>query len=461
MLRFFLILSFVILWVYSSAQDQTENLDSIYQVRKQRMTEARARREGYLKNLRINPRETLDSVRKEKLQRYSAEGLKRLEELSRNTRIDTLKTIDLSFAMLEAVPDFVFSALSAEKLILDYNHIRKLPKELAMLKKLKYISWKYNRLQDFWWIGMGKSNQLETLDISNNNLRRVPVGIRKFDSLKQLILDRNLFEAFPINRLAKASSVQHVSLSNCEWMKMKDGKYEKLFFLKELKMNNCGLDTLPSSFYSLNGLEELQLQRNKLHLLPNGISELQNLKKLSFYKNQLIDLPEDFFQLKNLKVIDLYYNQLTVIPDAIQNLKGLDILFLAHNKVYSLPESIGSLDGLKELYIHHNQLSVLPIEISTLKHLEVIRVNDNFLMDFPSQILGLDSLTDIDVSNNQISFIPAEIVNFQKLRIFSYNDNNIDFSNKKNLKLANSLYEMNQRGVVCIPRINKQIVREN
>ncbi|XOV90906.1 MAG: leucine-rich repeat domain-containing protein [Bacteroidota bacterium] len=449
-MRLLILLYIIILGGPVFAQQRTFNRDSMQQV----MEERRKLRKIYLTNLEKYPKKTLDSVRHAQMEINSERGLLRLQELKSNTRLDTLKRMDLSYAGLNKIPDFVFDATNIEFLILSYNHIKKLPKELSRLKKLKYISWSNNGLDDFWWISIKDLDQLESLNLSDNTLTRVPLGIGKLDGLKTLILDHNLFEEFPVRRLSRNENIRKVTMNRCSWMQIGEGPFEKLDFIKELYLNSCNLTSLDPSFYQMRGISELQMQGNKLRGLPDGISSMENLTKVSFYGNELATLPNDLFDLKKLLAIDLYYNQLKVIPYELGNLSNLEVLYLAHNELYDIPPSIGQLNNLEELYLHHNKFSVLPEEISKLKNLKVVRVNDNFLMEFPDQILKLDLLKDIDVSNNQISTIPTDISELERLKLFTYNGNEIDFESHKNQNLVAVLYKMIERGVICVPKVD-------
>ena len=431
-------------------QERIMNMDSMRQV----MENRRKAHQIYLKNLAENPKETLDSVYHKNREMHAQRGIERLHELESNTRLDTLKVLNLSYAGLKEIPPFVYGAINIEMLVLDYNDIKRLPKKLSSLKNLKHISWSNNGLDDYWWIRIGNLDQIETLNLSDNTLKRIPVGIGKLDSLKTLILDRNLFEAFPVKRLARNEHIKKLMMNRCAWMKIQEADYEKLKFIEELHLNHCDLTSIDPSFYQMTGISELQLKSNKLKNLPEGISDLIDLSKLSMYKNDLEALPKDFYDLKNLEIVDLYYNKLQVIAPELGQLSKLKVLYLAHNELYDIPESIGELDGLMELYLHHNKFSVLPEGISKLKNLQVIRVNDNYLMEFPEQVLELNHLKDLDVSNNQLSSIPVDVSGLAALKLFSYNGNEVDFDALENQNLAVVIHKMIERGVICVPKVS-------
>lgn len=284
-------------------------------------------------------------------------------------------------------------------------------------------------------------------------MTKVPIGIRKLSNLKELVLDENLFEDIPINRLSGARSIETVSFNKSPRITISKGNYSRLDFIKVFKANNCGLKSVDPFFYRMSGVEDTQLQENKLEVIPDGISKLDRLTRLSFYKNELKSLPNDLFNLKNLVVIDLYFNRLEVIPEEIGQLKTLEILYLASNRIYDLPESIGQLINLSQLYIHRNRLSAIPESIGNLENLKVFRVNENCLIGFPLQVLGLKKLEYLDISDNQITTIPKEVKSLDKLKLFTYNENLVDFDRPENRHLAPMIVRMTDSGTICIPRV--------
>ncbi|WP_421877318.1 hypothetical protein [Marinoscillum sp.] len=444
---------------WSQKDELTREQDSVRQIMEERMKRWEAQRAIYQRMYADDPQNAIDSVIAAEKMDNRPMGLNRLASYQRNERIDTLKELNLSYAGLEEVPAFVFQAKAMEVLILDYNDIKKLPKELGELPNLKRVYWRANNLDDYWWVRIQKMGGIEKLDISNNLLTRLPMGVKNLDGLKELVVDQNFIGEIPVKRLSKAQTVKTVSFNKSHSMAIQKADYSKLAFLKVLKINNSGIDAIDPSFYQLDQLDELQLQENSLTTIPAGISKMENLTKLSFYKNKLEDLPNDLFEM-NLKVIDLYYNNLEVIPETIGNFKDLEILFLAHNRIYSLPETIGQLTRLEEFYVHHNRLSVLPESVSGLTNLRVARVNDNYLTEFPDQFLGMKSLEDFDVSNNQLTTLDPGVEQLPSLELFSYQENPIDFQSQENKYVSPMIVRMLDRGVSCIPRIYQEEVAE-
>lgn len=462
-MKTFLILAFLLgsgTWCRAqdtSSNDSRSDQDSVMKARLEQLSAYRKQQRIYRKMYANAPREAVDSAVLSKKKANATLGKSRLEAYRMNDRIDTLRKIDLSYAGLEEVPEFVFEAEQLEVLVLDYNDIRKLPKKLDDLPALKRIYWRANHLDNYWWIRIQKISGLEKLDISNNLLTRLPTGVKNLEGLEELVVEENFLGEVPVRRLKRADFIQTISFNSAHDFSIQEDDYEKINFIEIFKANQCDLEELHPSFYQIHALKELQLQENQLADIPVGISALTSLNKLSFYKNQLTHLPKDLFDL-NLEVIDLYYNELEVIPEAIGKMKDLKILFLSNNKLYSLPESLGNLTDLEELYLHHNRLSVLPASLSGLKQLEVARVNANYLVDFPRQFLDKPHLRDLDVSDNQIKTIPPEVADLETLKLFTYHENPIDFNAPENAHLSPMIVEMMDQGVTCVPRVYQEEV---
>lgn len=416
-----------------------------------------ARRQVIEKLRADHPNSWRDSLAVWRSKENYPKAIEQLEWYRTNSRIDTLREIDLSYAQLTEVPEFVFKADSLRMLILDWNAIRKLPKELAQLDSLKKIYWRNNDFKGK-KPKVAKLKQVKKLSMDGNQLVKVP-QFKRMSGLEVLELKKNRFEEIPISKIRKNKNLKNLAIGENP-LKLSKAKYSKIDFLKVLKVNKSNLTSFDPSMYELVNLDEWQLQENKLKRIPDGISALKDLTKFSCYKNELESLPVDFFELEKLKVVDLYYNQLEVIPEAIGRLDSLEVLYLSYNELFSIPQELGELRKLRELYLHHNRISVLPGTLKNLDSLRVIRVNDNYLTEFPSSFLELASIKEVDVNKNELTTLPAEIEALSKLELFSFQDNSIELETDENAHIPYMIDRMIKRGVTCLPRIEQVIVTE-
>ncbi len=439
------------LQVFAQITDQERFIERERQRKLEEIRRIEAQRDKYEKD----PKRFMDSLRMVASLEQREEAKRRLTRYEENKRVDTLSSIDLSHSGLEKIPDFVFEARSLKKLVLSHNLIEKLPRKLRRNNKLEVIHWDNNQLEKARY---ARLTSVRKLILKENNLVKL-TSLRKLPNVDILDLSKNQFAQIDIRKISASQSLSELILSDNP-VELYEGKYAKLSSLTILKMNRCGLDKIHPSFYKIPQLNELQLQENNLSGLPEGISELNRLSKLSLYKNKLNTLPSDFFQIQNLAVLDLYYNQLEVLPRTIKQAKKMEILYASHNKLYDIPEELGGLQSLRQLYLHHNRISAMPSGLSGLNKLEVLRINDNYLVDFPNQIIGLRYLRELDIDNNEVTEIPLEISSLEKLALFTYNGNPINIESPENGELAQVLFEMGEKGVICKPAVDHRMILE-
>ena len=86
--------------------------------------------------------------------------------------------------------------------------------------------------------------------------------------------------------------------------------FTELSNLKELRINGCGIESLPDTvFDSLTQLEVLDLSRNKLTVLTENIfAKNLKLREIDLRLNKLKKIKVDFTKLKNIERIDLSRN---------------------------------------------------------------------------------------------------------------------------------------------------------
>lgn len=138
-----------------------------------------------------------------------------------------------------------------------------------------------------------KLTDVTELDLSCNQLKKLPDNIGSFSSLKWLDLHSNKLESVP-DSIGNLVRLTHLNLCNNRLTSA--SLPSTLGFLTNLKCLNLGmnqLDSLPPALVALDGLNELGLFDNKLVVLPDFLKVLHNLTKLNLKGNPLLCAHED------------------------------------------------------------------------------------------------------------------------------------------------------------------------
>jgi Leucine-rich repeat (LRR) protein len=162
------------------------------------------------------------------------------------------------------------------------------------------------KLQKFFNI-LRKLTTLEELDLSCNDIKKIPDNIRGVKSLKALRLNHNALEDIP-ESIGDLELLERLNLSNNK-IKMLPESIGKLNLLEELHINHNQLEILPDSIGNLKFLVKLFLKDNLLKNLPDTIMGMKSLKKLALNNNLLLDLPEKMIYMESLTGIGLEDNK--------------------------------------------------------------------------------------------------------------------------------------------------------
>ncbi|XP_050932438.1 leucine-rich repeat-containing protein 18 isoform X2 [Lates calcarifer] len=133
-----------------------------------------------------------------------------------------------------------------------------------------------------------KLTNVDELDLSRNQIQKLPDNIGNFSSLRWLDLHSNKLESVP-ESIGNLVGLTYLNLSNNRLTSV--GLPSTLGFLTSLKSLNLGmnqLDTLPSTMVSLDSLQELGLFDNLFINLPEFLNALTNLTMVNMKRNPLM-----------------------------------------------------------------------------------------------------------------------------------------------------------------------------
>ncbi|XP_012384576.2 podocan isoform X1 [Dasypus novemcinctus] len=316
----------------------------------------------------------------------------------------------LSSNFLRHVPKHLPPALY--KLHLKNNKLEKIPpgafNELSNLRELylqnNYLTDEGLDNETFW-----KLSSLEYLDLSSNNLSRVPAGLPR--SLVLLHLEKNAIRSVDADVLTPIRSLEYLLLHS-----------------NQLRARGIH----PLAFQGLKRLHTVHLYNNALERVPSGLP--RRVRTLMILHNDISGIGrDDFATTYFLEELNLSYNRITspqVHRDAFRKLRLLRSLDLSGNRLHTLPPGLprnvhvlkvkrnelaalarGALAGmaqLRELYLTGNRLrskALGPRAWADLPRLQLLDVAENQLTEIPE---GLpESLEYLYLQNNKISTVPA------------------------------------------------------
>ncbi|XP_048034141.1 podocan isoform X1 [Megalobrama amblycephala] len=271
---------------------------------------------------------------------------------------DNLEILIMSSNFLRYVPKALPTALY--RLHLKNNKLEKIPAgAFDNLSHLRELYLQNNFLSND---GMDNEtfshlNSLEYLDLSNNNLTAVPLGLPR--NIVLLHLEKNHIQSITINALTPIRNLEYLLLHN-----------------NHLRSRSIH----PAAFMGLKRLHTVHMYNNLLERVPRGLP--RRAKTLMLLHNLISEIGRnDLITLYTLTELNLSYNRLTSAKlhrDAFRKLRILETLDLSGNK-----------------------LQVLPLGLP--KSLQVLKVKDNQMTEIPEgALLGMSSLREIYLSNNQL-----------------------------------------------------------
>jgi len=117
------------------------------------------------------------------------------------------------------------------------------------------------------------------VDLSYNNLLKIPGDLFKLNYIKELNLENN-----------HINYIQH--------------QLSSLTNLEILNLSNNEITQLPNSLFKLTKLQILLLNYNKIKIIPIEIGLMKNLQKLNIYNNHINELPTTLCNISKLKNIE-------------------------------------------------------------------------------------------------------------------------------------------------------------
>ncbi|XP_053425144.1 protein flightless-1 homolog isoform X3 [Nycticebus coucang] len=224
--------------------------------------------------------------------------------------------LDLSENRLESLPPQLRRLVHLQTLVLNGNpllhaQLRQLP-AMTALQTLHLRN--TQRTQSNLPTSLEGLSNLADVDLSCNDLARVPECLYTLPSLRRLNLSSNQITELSLC-IDQWVHVETLNLSRNQLTSLPSAIC-KLTRLKKLYLNSNKLDFdgLPSGIGKLTSLEEFMAASNNLELIPESLCRCPKLRKLVLNKNRLVTLPEAIHFLTEIEVLDVRENPNLVMP---------------------------------------------------------------------------------------------------------------------------------------------------
>ncbi|XP_033998225.1 protein flightless-1 homolog [Trematomus bernacchii] len=278
-------------------------------------------------------------------------------------QLDDLSVLDLSFNQLTEIPRDLENSRNMLVLNLSHNSIDAIPNQLFInLTDLLYLDLSDNKL-DSLPPQMRRLVHLQTLTLNNNplmhaQLRQLPAMV----ALQTLHLrNTQRTQTNMPTSLEGLTQLADVDLSGNDLSRVPECLYT-LGSLKRLNLSSNQITELSLCIDQWTQLETLNLSRNQLTSLPSAICKLTKLKKLYVNSNKLDfdGVPPGVGKLSSLTEFMAANNNLELIPEGLCRCGKLKKLVLNKNRLVTLPEAIHFLTDLEVLDVRENPNLVMP-----------------------------------------------------------------------------------------------------
>lgn len=386
-------------------------------------------------------------------------AFKGLREL-RNLTVRTHNT-DWSAMTLEVSPNTFSDELSRlERLDLSENNMWSLPEGvLCPLYALEYLNLTRNRLRELNSLQFYQTPSqqcganLKILDLSRNNIERLPTGVFSgLQRLQKLYLQGNGLHTIADKALDGLTSLSVLKLSDNKLVNLPPELFSDVRSVKEMYLQNNSINVLaPGLFSELTQLQVLNLSKNELTsdwINSNTFSGLGHLVVLDISFNKITKLEQAVFKdLHRLEIIRLNDNAIETIPsNTFASLFNLHTLIISNNKLTSIERyTFNDLYLLTILLLDNNRIANIHHEaLRNCSRLQYLLLNGNQLTEVPRVLSNVPMLLTLDLGENHISTITnysfSEMQHMYGLRLTENNIENITkgvFDNMAALEVLN------------------------
>lgn len=313
--------------------------------------------------------------------------------------------IACSYRRLTSLPSFSSSDfINVRVLDLSHNNFTSLPSNAFQNAKIETLRLNNNHIRS---ISNGSFNGLEStlqnLDLSNNELIKLPSALSDLNVLRSLNVSNNYRGSTNLELTASVMRALGDTVTEFTF-----GSVEQLEWPFELGAH----------LQTLHRLEVTSLHPDLIVIPPTGFHSFEStLTDLSIHDTNLLAVPLGISNLWNLKTLNYDYNL---------NTGDRGIL------LQSFPTSNKS--KLETLTLKGDRLTVFPLVLKYLRHLKSFSIDDNALKLVSEETVeGLNTLQTLTIRNCSLERIPAALGNINLLRDIDFSFNSIETVEQRDL----------------------------
>ena len=343
--------------------------------------------------------------------------------------LENLKVLDMSWNNLGSYPPTLYK-LKLTHWDVSNNDLREIPVEIGNLQLLRETKeWEVgigimDTLVEYkaagnslvkWPAQLERCINLEVLDLSNNLMSEIPTTAKENVNFKFVNLAKNKFKSLP-GIISNWENVEYVNLSKNGIVTFPEDLSGWSHNLKELYVNRNHLEELPASFSSLIELKKLDCSNNAIRTLSTKASaSWENITYFNADRNLIDELPDHINKWRHLQFISVNQNNLKRLPKTLGQLFKLTELHFRENNIQELGKELGMLLSVNTADFSHNELQELPAEFFRMTALTDLNLSHNRLLYLPMNLQKLKKLVKIDLSWNDLSEVPEEICDLSLL----------------------------------------------
>lgn len=264
--------------------------------------------------------------------------------------------------------------------------------------------------------GLRHLDRLKTVNLSKNRLTNGFLGLLgQVHSLRELRLSENLLDGDPTEFLSNLKSLEVLDLRDNAISDISVGLAD-LVNLRILIVAGNNLTSIPFSCLQSLPLVELDAARNRLGgiLIPQSVDGFPTLKTLDVSGNALTGLLEnEATALSSLQVLNISENRLCAIPD-VSKWTELVTLSAGGNKILAIPEGLTSLKKVRNIDLTRNNLKSVDCDIGLMDSLTTLRIANNPLRERRHLTMTTEDLK-IELRNRLLPSEPSEPINHEVL----------------------------------------------